>query len=220
METATIIVNTKHYKRSSGVDAPKFLESFIPIVKTLNHRVIFALNPIDLHLASSFPELQIYSQTVFPVEYGAYTGKFSIDALVELGVKGSLLNHSENRMRADSIAAVSRIARERSFNLVICSANAKEAIRMSRLSPEFVAYEPPDLIGGDVSVSSARPEIISEVVKGCGMRNTKVLVGAGIKARSDVAMSLSLGAKGILIASGIVLSRDPPDALASLVGSR
>ncbi|HLH86356.1 MAG TPA: triose-phosphate isomerase [Thermoplasmataceae archaeon] len=218
MDSATVIINTKHYERSSGKNASRFLEGFASIVKGLDLRIIFALNPIDLHLAGSFPELEIYSQTVYPIGFGPFTGKFSIDSVMEMGVKGSIINHSENRMQLDSITATVKHSREMRFNLVICAGNAREAIRISRLQPEFVAYEPPELIGGNISVSTAKPEIISEVVKGCSEWKTNVLVGAGVKTHSDMEKSLSLGAKGVLISSGIVLAEDPYRSLYQLLG--
>ena len=47
------------------------------------------------------------------------------------------------------------------------------------MEPTYIAYEPPELIGGNVSVSSAKPEIIAQAAKACNGK-TKLLVGAGL----------------------------------------
>ncbi len=75
--------------------------------------------------------------------------------------------------------------------------------------------EPPDLIGGDVSVSKAEPRIIEESVRLVG--ENKLLVGAGVKNSEDVKIALSLGACGVLLASGVVKAEDPYSVLMDLV---
>jgi triosephosphate isomerase len=82
------------------------------------------------------------------------------------------------------------------------------------MGADFVAVEPPELIGGDISVSTANPELISDAVATIGAG--KVLVGAGIKNAEDVRIALKLGAVGVLVASGVVKAADPVAALEDL----
>lgn len=212
-----IVVNLKHYSISSGPNAERFLSSFIGMDIRDDVEVIFALNPIDLRLAGNFPELNFYSQHVDPVEYGAYTGHLSIEALLDLGINGTLLNHSERRLDNETIRKTVDIAHRRSFPAIVCAENIVEAGQLAQLKPQFVAYEPPELIGGNVSVTSAKPEIIGEVVEKCSESNVPVLVGAGVKNGDDLRKSVELGANGVLIASGIVLAKNPVSSLTSLV---
>ena len=72
------------------------------------------------------------------------------------------------------------------------------------------------MIGGDISVSKAEAAIVSDAVNMIG--KGKVLVGAGIKDREDVSLSLALGANGVLLASGITKAEDPYAVLLDLVG--
>jgi triosephosphate isomerase len=44
-----------------------------------------------------------------------------------------------------------------------------------------------------------------------------VLCGAGVKNQGDVSKALSLGSKGILLASGVVKSAEPREALMDLI---
>ncbi|MCL4406555.1 triose-phosphate isomerase [Candidatus Parvarchaeota archaeon] len=77
------------------------------------------------------------------------------------------------------------------------------------MQPTAIAYEPPELIGGDISVSSSKPEIVKEfcdIVKSGSA--SLPLIGAGIKTPEDVKKSVELGAEGILVASGVMKSKD------------
>ena len=88
---------------------------------------------------------------------------------------------------------------------------AEEARKVATLQPSFVAVEPPELIGGDVSVSTARPEIITGSV--AAVDGVPLLVGAGIKNGTDVRIAMKLGAVGVLVASGVVKASNPGDVL-------
>jgi triosephosphate isomerase len=81
---------------------------------------------------------------------------------------------------------------------------------VAALGPDFLAVEPPELIGGNISVSTAKPEIVSGSVQRVHKVNdkVKVLCGAGVKSGKDVAKSLELGAEGVLLASWVVTAKD------------
>ncbi len=213
----TVIINLKHYQVSSGTHCENFLSKFIAMDIPEDVRVIFALNPIDFRLAKSFPELEFYAQHVHPVDFGASTGQYSIESLMDLGISGSLLNHSEMRVDEEFISKVMKKSKSMGFPVVICAENTGEAEKFSKLGPAFIAYEPPELIGGNVSVTSSKPEIILEVVEKCSKSSVPVLVGAGVKNNGDLRKSIELGASGVLVASGIVLSDNPLSSLTSLI---
>jgi len=85
--------------------------------------------------------------------------------------------------------------------------------------PDYIAVEPPELIGGNRSVSTARPEVVSGTVEAVRRvsPSTLVLCGAGVHARGDVARALELGADGVLVASAVTRSGDPRVAIAELL---
>ena len=55
------------------------------------------------------------------------------------------------------------------------------------------------------------------MVKICSANGVSVLVGAGVKGSKDFTKSLELGARGVLVASGVVLAPDPLVSLTSLI---
>ncbi len=217
LKQITVIVNLKHYNNSSGSNAANFLKPFRNLSIPSGCDVVFALNPIDVRIASDFPELEFVSQHVDSVSYGAHTGQISIEALKDLGIKGSIINHSERRLTPDKVSETIERANKLGFQITVCCESPAEVAQFSSLQPHAIAYEPPELIGGNVSVTSARPEIIQETSDICHSRSVRLLVGAGIKKREDFTRSLELGADGILIASGVVLSSNPFDTLNSLI---
>ena len=87
------------------------------------------------------------------------------------------------------------------------------------MDPDFVAVEPPELIGSDTSVSTAQPELISDSVKKIcnGFDCHSVLVGAGVKSGQDVKIALELGASGVLLASGVAKAEEPEKAILELL---
>jgi len=87
------------------------------------------------------------------------------------------------------------------------------------LFPDFVAVEPPELIGSGIPVSKANPEIVSGSVGAVKKINPKVrvLCGAGISTGDDVASAIELGTVGVLLASGVIKAKDPRAALFDLV---
>jgi triosephosphate isomerase len=83
----------------------------------------------------------------------------------------------------------------------------------------MIAVEPPELIGSGVSVSKAKPEVVSGSVDAIKRVNLKVevLCGAGITTGDDIIKAIELGTKGVLLASGIVLAKDQRTAIEDMV---
>jgi triosephosphate isomerase len=83
----------------------------------------------------------------------------------------------------------------------------------------MVAVEPPELIGGTVSVTTADPMVVSAAVKAVKdlAPDVRVLCGAGVKTGKDVRRALELGADGVLLASGVAAVAEPEKALLDLL---
>ena len=86
------------------------------------------------------------------------------------------------------------------------------------MNPTFIAVEPPELIGGEVSVTNVDPAIVSGTVEAVNrISKVGVLCGAGIKNGKDVSKAIELGASGVLLASGVTKSDNPEATLTDLV---
>ncbi len=159
------------------------------------------------------------AQHVDPIAAGARTGFVPPESIQAAGVAGSLVNHSEHPLRPSATReAVARLSRL-GLTAVVCAGTVTEARRLARFHPPYLAIEPPELIGGEVSVSSARPTVISATVDEVRRVSprTRVLCGAGIHNRTDVARAIELGSEGILVASAVALARRPESAIRELL---
>ena len=99
-----------------------------------------------------------------------------------------------------------------------CAADVDEAMALAALVPTYVAVEPPELIGGDTSVTSADPGIVSGTAAAVREVSEEVgiLCGAGVKPGADVAKAIELGTIGVLLASGGPKAEEPGAALSGL----
>lgn len=209
-----LITNFKSYAESRGASALRLLKIHEQVAEEFHVEVMAAVHVTDLVQLAKMTSLPLLAQHVDGVGYGAYTGQIPPVFLKEIGIKGSLINHSERRLEDEVLEASLKRLKEESLLSVVCAETSQEASEYATLGADFVAVEPPELIGGDASVSTTRPELIAEAVERLGRE--KVLVGAGIKTEEDVRIARQLGARGILVASGIVKANDPLEALRSL----
>ena len=93
---------------------------------------------------------------------------------------------------------------------ILCVKDVAEARRYAKINPDYIAIEPPELIGSGKAVSTEKPELITKaaVAVKSARNKTKLLCGAGIVSGEDVSKAVELGSKGILVASGIVKSKN------------
>ena len=125
-------------------------------------------------------------------------------------VSGSLINHSEHRIPAKDIAKLVLKLKELKMMSVVCVKDVNEAKKYAKLNPDYIAIEPPELIGSGKAVSKEQPELITKAVRSVDSvkNNTNLLCGAGIVSGEDVQKAIELGSRGILVASGIVKAKN------------
>ncbi|MFB6217410.1 MAG: triose-phosphate isomerase [Candidatus Aenigmatarchaeota archaeon] len=207
-----IIVNFKTYAEAMGDKATALAEACGKASKKTGQRVISVPTATDL-LRLEDIDSEVFSQHVDPVEPGSHTGSTLVENVKQAGATGTLINHSEKRMQPNQIEKAVERADQAGMTTVVCAQDPEECGTYSRFKPDFIAYEPPELIGGDTSVSEAKPELIARAVE---ESEVPVLTGAGIKTREDVEKSVELGCHGVLVASGVVKSEDTYEEILEL----
>ncbi|MEM3793900.1 MAG: triose-phosphate isomerase [Candidatus Bathyarchaeia archaeon] len=213
-----IIVNFKTYLEGLGDKALMLAKQAEKISERTGVYIGVAPQPVDLRLLASNSSTPVFSQHVDGVMPGAYTGCIVADALADAGAAGSLINHSERRLKLSEIDEAIRRLDELRLISVVCSNTPTVSAAAAALNPDMVAVEPPELIGTGIAVSKAKPEIVSdtvEVIKRVNPRVT-ILCGAGITRGEDVEAAIKLGSEGVLVASGVVKAGDPGKALSEL----
>ncbi len=164
--------------------------------------------------------IPVLGQHTDPSPPGPTTGFVPAEALRAAGARGSLVNHSEHPLSFSEVRSSVGALRQAGLVAVVCARDASAARRLASVRPEFLAVEPPELIGGNRSVSTAKPEVVVASVRATHAvsRTTHVLCGAGVRDRHDVARALELGSEGVLVASAVALARSPRRAVAELLG--
>jgi triosephosphate isomerase len=163
----------------------------------------------------------VFAQHTDAFEQGAHTGFILAEALKSINVKGSLINHSEHRIGTENVGKTVSLMKQHGLETIVCGENATECAELAKFSPDYIAVEPPELIGSGISVSTAKPEVITSTVEAVKAANSavRVLCGAGVSTKEDVKKSLELGAKGVLLASAYVKAKDPVKFLQEFAGA-
>ena len=203
-----LIINLKTYEKATDKYALKIARA----VKSLNG--ICKKKDVEIILCPQFFDVKeivnlgisVYSQHVDFSQPGKNTGFIISKNLSQIGVLGSLISHSEHILNLDDIKSRIDSCREDGLISVVCARNLTAIKNVRKFNPDYIAIEPKDLIGGDISISKADPKLISNSV--ASAKGIPILAGAGVKNKSDVKIAIKLGASGILVASGVVLAKD------------
>jgi triosephosphate isomerase (TIM) len=209
-----IITNFKTYEQASGDRALALAKIHDEVARETGADIRIAVQPMDLRRISDIVNIPVLAQHVDGVNFGSATGHILPESAQMAGAVGTLLNHSERRLKRTYLADCIARAKEVGLIVILCAKDPEEGASFLEFDPDFIAVEPPELIGGDISVSTAQPKIIENASRLIG---DKLLVGAGVKNGQDVRLAVQLGAKGVLLASGVTKAEDPKAVLQNLV---
>lgn len=213
-----IVVNFKTYATAMGQKAVDLAQAMERASKD-HVRMIAVVSAFDLHaVKQAAPSLEVWSQHLDPVGQGSFTGWLQPENAIERGAQGSIINHAEHKVDIEHVQQLMQQLPD-DFPMCACAADVDEAHQLAELGPTFIAVEPPELIGGDISVTTADPAIVSDTVNAVRAINphVRVLCGAGVKDGKDVKTAVELGAHGVLLASGVTKASDVDAVLADLV---
>jgi len=212
-----IIVNFKTYMEATGEGALRLAEACTRVSEESGLPIVAAPQNVDLYRVAQLT--RTYAQHIDPITPGSHTGWVLPHAIKRAGATGTLINHSERRLTLADIGTCVRMARELELASVVCANDVATTRAAAALDPDYVAVEPPELIGTGRAVSRADPEVVSGSVDAVRRTNPKVrvLCGAGITNADDLVAAIELGAHGVLLASGIVKAQDQEEALRALV---
>ena len=219
MDTPIVILNYKTYLESSCLNALELAHDLQSAASESGITMVAAPQAADIYRISEETSIPIFAQHIDAISPGGHTGSNLINTLIEAGISGSLINHSENRMKLADIAEVVKLCKENEIESCVCTNNIETSKAIAALGPVAVAVEPPELIGTGIPVSQAQPEVVENSVKEVKAINkeVKVLCGAGITTGDDMKAAMDLGADGVLLASGIIKAENPKEALLELV---
>lgn len=213
-----IVLNLKAYRESTGDAAVRLCEIASEVSLTTGVRIVVAPQAVDLRQCAKICE--VFAQHCDAADAGAFTGAITPKALKDANVLGSLLNHSEKRIAHETIGKTIAALREAGLHSLVCSKDDAESAQVAAFAPDFIAVEPPELIGSGISVSKAKPQVVIDSVAAVQkVAKIPVLCGAGISNAQDVKKAVELGASGVLLASAYVKAEDPKKLLSQMAGA-
>jgi len=214
-------INFKNYSQA--------FEGFPRIYKELEEaakrypkvQTIFAPPPLLFAKVAETVKIPLWAQHLDPMPLGPYNGFLPAKATQKVGASGTFLNHSEHPLKDQALAETVAIAREIGLSVLIFAATPEVISKVRKFDPDYIAYEPPELIGAGVtrgvSVATAKTEIIPEAVEAA--RPIPLLIGAGIFKREDIEIALRQGAVGGAASSAIVTAPQPAAVLDELLSA-
>jgi len=218
MARPLICVNFKAHPAAHSGAGEKLAAVMDRLAAEYDVRLVAAVSAFDLGaIAAASSRLEVWSQHVDAIGTGSHTGQLLPVNAMHRGAAGTLLNHAEKQMTIPIIAATLELLPEGMITCV-CAADVEQARAIAALGPDMIAVEPPELIGGDISVTSADPQIIIDSVAAVHAVNpdVAVLTGAGVKTGADIVAAIELGTMGVLLASGVTKADDVEAVLRDL----
>jgi len=206
-----ILINFKTYIEATGRKALELAKKAEKV--SLETEVCVGVAPqfVDIRMITEEVSIPVFAQHIDPIKPGRCTGFILPEAIREAGAVGTIINHSEKRLKLSEIELAVERAHECDLASLVCIGSHRLARRIASFNPDMVAVEPPELIATGIAVSKAKPEIVTKTVEAIKGVNPKIVVlcGAGIVRGEDVAAALRLGTEGVLVASGVVKAKNP-----------
>lgn len=219
IETPVIVLNVKAYAESMGEKGFELAEICEEVADEKGISIAICPQQAELALIASLVNIPCFAQHVDAIEPGSHTGFVTLETIKEAGATGSLVNHSEHRLKIADIDFIIKKAASLNLVTIVCTNNIAVSKAVAELKPYAIAIEPPELIGTGRSVSKEDPGIVEDTVREVKRVDESciVLCGAGVTNGEDVRAAIELGADGVLLASGVVKAKDPRAALLDLV---
>ncbi len=193
----TIVINFKNYiSGKQALQLAKLIEKNLP-------KAIIAVDDFDVSLISNNTNLKVFVQHMDYFKTKRATGFIIPEIVKQSGAVGTLLNHSEHRLRDETIEKTIKRAKELKLQTIICAENAKRAKKFLEFKPDAIAFESPELVASGKSITQFRQNEIKNFVKLFKGKKIRPLCGAGIQTSKDIKTAYELGCKGILISSAI-----------------
>ncbi|AFH42888.1 triose-phosphate isomerase [Fervidicoccus fontis] len=206
------VINYKAYETSYGHQALLIAKASEKAELEFSIKTIIAVPFTEIWRISKEVSIDVIAQHVDPIIPGQGTGFITAEMIAGSGGKGSILNHSEHKLKIFEIEKGIERLKLNNLYSIVCAETPRSSLAVANLGADIVAMEPPDLIGTGVSVSKSKPELVTktvEKIRNSGFKKIPILVGAGIVDKEDARKAIKLGADGILVSSIIMKSKEP-----------
>jgi triosephosphate isomerase len=216
-----LIINLKNYIETAGDNTLRIVKDAERVSEKLDVEIIISPPQPSLALIAKQTKLKVISQHIDLKRHGATTGFYVAEIIEKVGAIGSLINHSEHGIKTEEIKQLIEKLKEINLLSFVCVKTVGELKEILKCEPDFVAIEPPELIGTQKSISAEKPFLIQKSNDLIKQENygAKLICGAGINKGEDIKMAVENGASGILVSSSITRANNWYDKIFELASA-
>ena len=203
MTKPLVVVNFKNYvSGKAALDLARTISIYY-------NDAIIAVPFLDIKEIAKEVNLSVFSQHVDFHEAGKSTGFIIPESILGVGAVGTLINHSEHKLPFSVLKRTVDRCHATGLKTIICVSTLKDVAKIIKLKPFAIAFEDPKLIGTGRSVTKEDSTVVASFAKLLVNTDIIPLCGAGISSPDDVAKSVILGCKGVLVSSAIAKPPTP-----------
>jgi triosephosphate isomerase len=216
-----LIINLKNYIETAGDNTLRIVKDAERVSEKLDVEIIISPPQPSLALIAKQTKLKVISQHIDLKSHGATTGFYVPEVIEKVGAIGSLINHSEHGIKTEEIKQLIEKLKEINLLSFVCVKTVGELKEILKFGPDFVAIEPPELIGTQKSISAEKPYLIQKSNDLIKQENygAKLICGAGINKGEDIKMAVENGASGILVSSSVTRANNWYDKIFELASA-
>lgn len=208
-----IFLSLKTYQQSTGDQAIKLSRIIKKVLQKTQVPIIPAIQSFDIYRIRKEVGIEIWAQHLDPIDPGRHFGWLSPHTAKIAGASGTVINHGEHPINFTTIKKTIEKCQQYHLKTLVIVDSLKLAKKVVKLKPDYLAFEYPDLIGGNLAMIDADPQTIKKVIN---LSSIPVIIGAGIKTKQHVQKTIKLGGQGVILASGVVLADNPEKVLTDL----
>ncbi|MCA9379139.1 triose-phosphate isomerase, partial [Candidatus Dojkabacteria bacterium] len=148
-----LILNFKTYPEASGDKALDLARIVDKLAGKTKLKLTICPQTADIYrLREHFPHLSIWSQHIDNIAPGRNTGWTSASTITMAGANGTLINHSEHKVGLQAIEQTIQLCKQYHLSSCVAVPDAELGSKVAPFRPDFLAYEPEELISGEHSL--------------------------------------------------------------------
>ncbi|HEC96313.1 MAG TPA: triose-phosphate isomerase, partial [Euryarchaeota archaeon] len=137
-----IVLNLKAYPHVLNADdALKYAKIAEEVAEESGVSIVIAPPQYHLSYVAKKVKIPVIAQHAEPIEAGAATGFVPLEAVKGAGAVGTLINHSEHRLKLADINFLVQKAKALDLISIVCTDVYETSLAAATLGPNFIAIE-------------------------------------------------------------------------------
>ena len=121
LKTPVIVLNVKTYAEATGEKAIEIGKIMEKVSNETGVSMAIAVQATDISLCTRQLNIPVFAEHIDPITPGSHTGWTLPGAVKNVGAIGTLINHSEHRLKLADIDTCITMAKEHNLDHIICT---------------------------------------------------------------------------------------------------